>query len=220
MDGKKEQQMGTDGASSAETKGHSSGAVGGGGSKAGPLGAVELSEAERAVRSALDSGHHRDALRLCARHHGAAIGRFCMALTGSQADADDLAQDTLLSAYQAFDGYRAEGSLRAWLLGIARHKCARHVERRARRESKLRLVRDSERQAGSDELVLKRQRAEFARAALDQVRPSEREALVLRYVSELSYREVAEVCSIDEAAARKRVSRAIAKLRTALASKE
>jgi RNA polymerase sigma-70 factor (ECF subfamily) len=65
----------------------------------------------------------------------------------------------------------------------------------------------------ADELIQARQRAEAARALLREVRPSEREALLLRYVGELSFREVGEACGIDEAAARKRVSRALARLR-------
>ena len=63
------------------------------------------------------------------------------------------------------------------------------------------------------EAVVQNERATSARAALAAIRPSEREALVLRYLGELSFREVGEACGIDEAAARKRVSRALAKLR-------
>jgi RNA polymerase sigma-70 factor (ECF subfamily) len=58
-----------------------------------------------------------------------------------------------------------------------------------------------------------RRRAEAARALLARVRPTEREALLLRYEAGLSYREVGEACGVDEAAARKRVSRALARLR-------
>jgi RNA polymerase sigma-70 factor (ECF subfamily) len=188
--------------------------------RGGPLGAVELSAADSQILACISGDQHREAIRLCARHHGPAIGRLCMALTGSPAEADDLTQETLLSAHDAFSSYRAEGSPRAWLLGIARRKCARHVERSARREAKLRLVREEQPSPQTDELVLQRQRAEHARAALEQVRPTEREALVLRYTSELSYRELAEACGIEESAARKRVSRAIAALRSVLGDKE
>jgi len=45
------------------------------------------------------------------------------------------------------------------------------------------------------------------------VRPTEREALLLRYGAELSFREVGEAVGVDEATARKRVSRALARLR-------
>jgi len=34
-------------------------------------------------------GQHRDALAACAKAHGAILGRTCMALLGSQADADE-----------------------------------------------------------------------------------------------------------------------------------
>ncbi len=177
-------------------------------------------QAETSIRIAIQSGEGRQALTLCARHYGVAIGRLCMAITGSQAEADDLTQETLLAAHDAFATYRGDGSIRSWLLGIARRKCARHIERRTRREAKLRLVHDATRQPETEELLAVRRRAEAARAALDQVRPSEREALLLRYVSELSYREVGSACGIEEAAARKRVSRAIATLRHVLDRKE
>lgn len=179
-------------------------------------GAVAEAKSDQDIAQALSAKEHRLALSLCARHHGAAIGRLCMALVGTQAEAEDLAQETLLAAHEAFEDFRGEGSIRAWLFGIARKKCARHLERRVRRDSRLRLVHDATRADGADEQFHRRQRAERARAALEQIRPSEREAVVLRYAAELSFREVGEACGIDEAAARKRVSRALARLRDTL----
>jgi RNA polymerase sigma-70 factor (ECF subfamily) len=171
------------------------------------------------IAAAIDSGDSRRALLLCARHHGPALGRLCMAMLGSQADAEDLAQETLLDAHAGLEGWRREGSMRAWLMAIARRKCARHIEKKVRRTGKLRLVHDVDRapqSGGTESEVLRKQRADRARAALDTVRPSEREALLLRYGSDLSFREVGQACGIEEAAARKRVSRAIATLRETL----
>ena len=171
---------------------------------------------EDPVGRALDDGDPRRAVVLCARLHGRSIGRLCMAMLGSQADADDVAQESLLDAYDGIGGWRREGSVRAWLLTIARRKCARLLEKRARRTARLRLVHDAsgaEHPDLSDDLLMVRQRADHARAALARVKPSEREALLLRYGAELSYRDVAVACDIEEAAARKRVSRAVAALR-------
>lgn len=178
-----------------------------------------LSPEDQSVVEALDGGDHRRALTLCARHHGPALGRLCMAMLGSQADAEDLAQETLLEAHAAIAGWRREGSLRGFLMTIARRKCARHLETRRRRNAKLRLVHDADRtpaSAPTEKALLLRQRAGKARAALDAIRPSEREAVLLRYGAGLSFREVATACGIEEAAARKRVSRAVAKLRDAV----
>ncbi|MCC6525899.1 MAG: RNA polymerase sigma factor [Polyangiaceae bacterium] len=172
------------------------------------------------IAAAIRSGDHRRALALCAREHARALGQLCMALLGSQGEAEDVVQETLLDAHAAFASWRAEGSLRAWLCGIARRKCARQLEQRARRTARLRLVHDGRAGSEGEELVMLRERAERARHALESVRPTEREALVLRYGSGLSFREVAEACGIDEAAARKRVSRALGKLRLAMSEEK
>jgi len=167
---------------------------------------------------ALTRGDARRALSLCVQRHGPSIGRLCMAMLGSQVDADDVTQETLLAAHRSFAEYRHEGTLRSWLLGIARNKCLQHLEKHRRRGARLRLVRAAE--AGADapreldqELL---ERAEQARALLERVRPSDRDALLLRYVAELSFKEVAAACGIEETAARKRVSRALLALRSTL----
>jgi RNA polymerase sigma-70 factor (ECF subfamily) len=162
---------------------------------------------------------YRDAVGLAARRHGEAIGRLCMALLGSQAEAEEAAQEALIAAYDAMASYRGEGSVKAWLMGIARRICARRLETRTRQQSKLRLVYDASSEASQapDDLLEKRRMAERIRAALESLRPSEREALVLRYGADLSFRELGEACGIDEATARKRASRALNRLRAVLA---
>src|SRR3954463_9033627 len=41
------------------------------------------------ILALIRDGRHRDAIAACARAHGAVVGRLCMALLGSQADADE-----------------------------------------------------------------------------------------------------------------------------------
>jgi RNA polymerase sigma-70 factor (ECF subfamily) len=166
-----------------------------------------------AVARLIAAGAHREAIARCARAYAESLGRLCMAFTGSQAEAEELVQETLLAAFDALPQYRGEGSVRAFLFGIARRLCGRHTELRARRTERLRLVHDTGRGVDAGELALERERAVRARAALAKLKPSEREAVVLRYEAELSFREVAAACGVDEAAARKRVSRALSRLR-------
>jgi RNA polymerase sigma-70 factor (ECF subfamily) len=170
----------------------------------------------RAIEGLIAAGDFREALSRCARAYATALGRLCMAFTGSQAESEELVQETLLAALDAFPQYRAEGSVRAWLFGIARRICGRHTEMRARRESRLRLVHDTKPRPDASELAAERERAERARAALAKLKPSEREAVVLRFEAGLSFKELSIACGVDEAAARKRVSRALAKLRAEL----
>lgn len=162
----------------------------------------------------LQEGRHREALAACVRTHGAVLGRLCMALLGSQADADEATQETLLRAHRGMASFRGEGSVKAWLCGIARHVCAHALETRRRGRQLLEVVPAPD-EASADELA-RRQHARLLRDALSRLKPTEREALVLRYVADLSHREIAVACNLDEAAARKRTSRALARLRTVL----
>ncbi len=179
-----------------------------------PLAASEQLEP---LAKLIRDGAYRDAVALAAREHGAAIGRLCMAMLGSQAEAEEATQEALIAAFDSMASYRGEGSVKAWLLGIARRICARRVETRVRRENKLRLVYDAGAEAQlPDEALDRRRRAERLRAAMEQLRPSEREALLMRYGQGLSFREVGQACGIDEAAARKRASRGLCQLRAVL----
>jgi RNA polymerase sigma-70 factor (ECF subfamily) len=170
------------------------------------------------IVNALARGETRRALALCVERHGASIGRLCMAMLGSQGDADDVTQETLLSAHQSFGDYRGTGSLRAWLLGIARNKCLQQLEKSRRRGAQPAPATDASLGLGADEALGVKLRAERARALLDGVRPSDRDALLLRFLADLSFKEVAAASGIDEATARKRVSRALSRLRSALES--
>jgi RNA polymerase sigma-70 factor (ECF subfamily) len=55
---------------------------------------------------------------------------------------------------------------------------------------------------------------------MSKLKPSERDVLVLRYVADLSHREIGVACGLDEATARKRISRALSRLRQILPSEE
>lgn len=174
---------------------------------------------DESIEAAIEAADYRRALALCVEEHGAAIGRVCMALVGSQGEADDLTQETFLAAHGAFSSWKREGTIRAWLVGIARKKCLKYIEKQRRQDRRLRLVAPRE-GAAPEDLVALRQKAEQARAALGAIRPTEREALLLRYVGQLTFAEVARACDIEEPAARKRVSRALMRLKQEVEEKD
>jgi RNA polymerase sigma-70 factor (ECF subfamily) len=187
-----------------------------------PIGAPEATEdisTDGAIRAAVSSGDLRRAAALCAQKYGAPIGRLCMAMLGSQSEAEELAQETLLAALVNLESC-VEGNYRAWLLGIARKKCLKTLERRRVHHAKLFLVPGAEDAASADHFLQLKQRADRARAALEQIKPTEREALLLRYVGALSFKGIGEACGVPEAAARKRVSRGLCRLRDVLAKSE
>lgn len=165
-----------------------------------------------AIVQALAQNDRQRAATLLVAEHGQAIGRACMALLGSQTEAEDALQETLMAALDGLEAFRGDGTLRAWLLSVARRRCAKRLEARTRE-------RDLKERMAAPEPASSAERASMAaraRRLLEEIRPTEREALVLRFAAELSFREVAHACGIDEAAARKRVSRGLGRLRTLL----
>lgn len=166
------------------------------------------------VLLALRQGRVREATSLAVEAHGHALGRFCMAMLASQAEADEVVQETFLAAYGSFSTYRGESSVRSFLFGIARHLCATKLAKRTRRERRLALVHDATTPDESvPELLERRARAMRMRAALDELKPTDREALLLRYEAGLPYAEIGALLGLDEAPARKRISRALVRLR-------
>jgi RNA polymerase sigma-70 factor, ECF subfamily len=166
------------------------------------------------VLDALARGDAHEAVGLAARHHGQKLGRFCMALLGNAAEAEEAVQDAFVASFDAFATYRGEGSIRSFLFGIAKNVCAKRLAMRVRRDRRLALVHDADASVDTPhELVERRARAHSMRLVLEEMRPTEREALLLRYEAELSFTEVGEVLGVDEQTARKRVSRALVRLR-------
>ena len=137
------------------------------------------------------------------------VWRVCVRL-GDRDDADDLTQEVYLRALPALAAFRAESSVRTWLLQITRYVCADHVRRRTRRRSLLdRLLQQEATELGSTSERTGELDLDDLIARLDRDR---REAFVLTQVAGLSYAEAALVCEVPIGTIRSRVARARADL--------
>jgi RNA polymerase sigma-70 factor (ECF subfamily) len=144
----------------------------------------------------------RVALAALVRRTQPEVWRLCRHLVGP-AQADDVTQDTYLRAIPALAGFRAESSVRTWLLGIARRAAADAIRREQRRRRLLpRRAEVAPDPAG----------AVAVEALLAPLDPERREAFVLTQVLGLSYLEAAEVAGVAVGTIRSRVSRARAEL--------
>lgn len=146
-------------------------------------------------------GDERAATRLVERH-ARAVARYVASL-GVRDEADDLVQDTFVRAFGSLERFRAESSLRTWLLAIARNLV---VDRARTRRTLGATVPVEERHAVAehdplDQLVAGESEARM-RAAVARLTPMQREVFGLRVSEGLSYREIAALAGTTEGAAR------------------
>jgi RNA polymerase sigma-70 factor, ECF subfamily len=130
------------------------------------------------------------------------------------AAAEDAVQETLLRAYRALPRFNGEYRLGAWLHRILGNVCSDEGNRRQRLGELFRKASSSfEEEVPAVDIDLSDTPDIDISGALASLPRTYREALFLRYVEELSYRDVAAKTGISEENARARVHRARSALR-------
>jgi RNA polymerase sigma-70 factor (ECF subfamily) len=149
------------------------------------------------------------AFELLYERHRTAVYRYCWLLSGSVVDAEDVTQECFLALVRkpaAFDGERAQ--LRTWLIAVARRQWLLHARRG--RGSSVRNFEESEEfavPAGFEEELLRMERAEAVRRALNALPPPQREAVYLFEFEGLKMQEIADVLEIEVNAVKARLFR-------------
>ena len=133
-------------------------------------------------------------------------------------EAEDAAQDAFVKAWGALHRFSA-GSLRPWLLKIVMNESLNRLKSRRRRAAVAERVASSGGSAGSglDETVISREQAELLRKAVDALKERERTLIYLRFFLTLSEQELAEYFKCAPGTIKSRLSRALARLREAVA---
>ena len=133
-------------------------------------------------------------------------------MTGSLADAEDMAQEAFIQAFRQLDGYRGEARFSSWLYRIAMNLCLNWQSRRQRREK---LHSDwSEHQEIAAPVEDKRTR--LVQEALMKLNPKQRAAVVLTTYDGLNHAEAARVLRCSETTVSWRLFAARAKLKRLL----
>jgi len=131
-------------------------------------------------------------------------------LAKNEAEAEDVVQDACVRAVRFFSSLR-DGDARAWLLTIVRNTWYSRVSRRgATTEGGLDPSADQRPDGALDpeERLLQQHTVERVRAAIEQLPVDYREALVLREMEGLSYKEIAAVLHVPIGTVMSRLARA------------
>ena len=155
------------------------------------------------------------------RLHTRQVYGLCFRFTGSGAQAQDLTQEVFLRVFRTLRTFRAaEGSFAAWLARVARNLLIDHY-RRTRQERVTDSIEDqlpmlegygASSSARPDQALAGREASEVLQATLQRLSPELREAVILRDLQEMEYREIAQALAIPEGTVKSRINRGRAEL--------
>ena len=133
--------------------------------------------------------------------HGASVMKVARAYTLTADDCQDLAQEILLQAWQSLSKFEGKASPATWFYRVALHTAMnwhrKDKPRRSRQQPLLEMQAVANEGCDSGEQAQQRDTVEQLYKAIHQL-PKTDAALVLLYLDELSYREMAEVLGISE----------------------
>ena len=146
--------------------------------------------------------------------YGERIYRYCYRLCGEAAEAEDLAQDVFVAAFQGLEGFEGRSSLSTWLYRIAFYRW-RQLHPRGRLPT-LSLEEDVECMPVQPDLAGNSLQRLGLEQALTTLPIDLRDAFVLVKAEGLTYREAAEVLGAPQGTIQYRVHEAVQRLRVAL----
>ena len=159
--------------------------------------------------------------RLVAIHQNAVFG-FAMSLTRQHAAADDVTQETFISAFRSISKLRG-GNFRAWLLKIARNKAYDHFRRQnRRRESSVDeddapfLAKLTDANPSPHAVAVNSELREALEHCVGGLSDEHREVIVLIDVQGQSYDDVSAVCAVNIGTVKSRLNRARRRVRDCL----
>jgi len=177
-----------------------------------------LDGCETIVRDYLVQGQCTLAMGVLIQHYQDAIVSYCRCHLLDQELAREVAQEIFLTACAGLPGFRGHSSIKTWLYGIALKKCLEVGRTRKRREALVRHHQDTisarvhcDSPGLPEDLVSQEFRRRRVWHALHRLRVYERELLVLRYLEELTYDEIASILNVSRRTVERHLPRAEAK---------
>lgn len=154
------------------------------------------------------------------RTHTRRVYSICYRFTGIDGEAQDITQEVFLRVFQSLQSFRSgEGSFSVWLSRLTRNLLIDNYRRgkmqRASESLEDKLPVIEEKASGfskTDSLVNTREASEMVQLALQKLSPELREAVVLRDLEEMEYKDIAEVLKVPEGTVKSRINRGRAEL--------
>ncbi len=156
------------------------------------------------------------------RTYNRRIYNVCYRFTGSADSAEDLAQEVFIKMYRTLDSYAPEkGAFTTWIMTMTRNLLVDHY-----RKAKQDRVTDSldagiteeedavplsdrieDRGPSADDRIQRRETQEMVQKAIQKLSPELREAVILRDLQDMDYKEIAVALKVPEGTVKSRINR-------------
>jgi RNA polymerase sigma-70 factor, ECF subfamily len=148
-------------------------------------------------------------------------------LMSDPSDSNDVVQEVFLKVFRNVGSFRSQSSLKTWIYRIAVNEAHNHRRWFSRhRKQEVGLERDDREQGYQDvlsdpgrspfDLAANAETQALIEAALDELNPAFRVAVVLRDIEDLSYEEIADILQIHLGTVKSRIMRGREALKSAL----
>jgi RNA polymerase sigma-70 factor, ECF subfamily len=149
------------------------------------------------------------------RTHTPRVYSICYRFTGSATEAQDISQDVFIRVFQSMRTFRSgEGAFSVWLARLTRnllidnYRRTKNLRKTDSMEDQLREIEErASTESRTDARLAGREASELLQAALQKLSPELREAVVLRDLQEMEYREIAQTLNVPEGTVKSRINR-------------
>ena len=184
---------------------------------ADPVRLAALADADdRSLVEAFRSGE-REAFDVIVQRHRRSVYQLCYRFVNNHEDASDLAQDVFVRAFKGLARFKGDASLATWLYRVAVNTSLNRVAVKKPVVAPLDAASSVDGRVMSplDE-VLRGERAELVRRAIDQLPPKQRATLMLRVYQDCSHEEIATALGSTVGAVKANFFHALGNLRRLL----
>ena len=139
-------------------------------------------------------------------------------MTGNPSDAEDITQEAFFKAYRLLTSFRGDSRFSVWLYRLTHNLCIDFLRKR-KRAATISLSQSDD--VGSefafdipDEretpegTAMRRELSEAINKSINELDPLQKEIIVMREVTEMSYSDIAKTLDINEGTVKSRLSRA------------
>ena len=131
---------------------------------------------------------------------------------GNTNDADDVVQDTFLSAYRSLGKYPLRKSLYAWLRSIAMHMCHKLYHKNYKLQYREKIENSVDTRASPLDIMIGYEGKLAFSVFIQRLPPQQRKTLILRLEQQMSFKEIGKIIGCSEGAARAHMFYAVRKI--------